>query len=346
MRRILLILPCCIGDVVIATAVLRALRRAYPNAHITWAIGSWSRAAIESHPDLNAILNTGDASNPVKTARGFAYLVDQMRAGHFDLAVSLVRSPLMSAAVWLSGIPQRAGLDSNGRGFGYNHRARIDPDVVRHEGDIYLDVVRALRLDTSDCWANIPVVDLPPGAEFGEGVKSWRKPQTYIILNPAGGRNPGMTLDLKRYPPSQLAALADRLYTDYGLPYMLIGAPADKPIIDAVTKNLSAPHTVLLGTLTFSQIATLAARAFAYIGNDTGLTHLAAAAGARTIMILGPTDPRRYAPFVPPDRALTLWRPSRVSTRGVAAGVPPDWSWDQDGITVDAAYEAIRAFLI
>ena len=54
--RIVFIRPCCIGDVVLATAALSALRAAYPGAHITWAVGGWSRHAIEYHPAVDAIL--------------------------------------------------------------------------------------------------------------------------------------------------------------------------------------------------------------------------------------------------------------------------------------------------
>ncbi|MFN8528440.1 MAG: glycosyltransferase family 9 protein [Anaerolineae bacterium] len=258
----------------------------------------------------------------------------------FDLAVSLVRSPLMSAAVWLSGIPRRAGLDSNGRGFGYNVRAPIDPAAPRHEGDIYLDVSRALGIDVSGCWATLPVRDTDRAA-----VRARVPYARYLVINPAGGRNPGMVMDVKRYPPDQMAALADRLSEATHLPLVLIGAASDHPILEAVTARLNAPHTVFAGNLSFAEIGALAADAVAYIGNDTGLTHLAAASGARTIMILGPTDPVRYAPFVPADRALALWKPARVSERGVAAALPTDWDWTRDGISVDEAFARIRAFL-
>ena len=60
------------------------------------------------------------------------------------MAVSLVRSPLMSLAVYLAGIPLRAGLDSGGRGFGYNLRVPIDPAAREHESEIYLKVVSAI----------------------------------------------------------------------------------------------------------------------------------------------------------------------------------------------------------
>src|SRR5690606_28637394 len=108
--------------------------------HITWAVGGWSRRAVEHHPAIDAFLDTGSADMPVKSFKGFWQFVQQMRAGNFDMVVSLVRSPLMSLAVLLSGIPQRVGIDSNGRGFGYTLRHKIDPQDAQHEAQIYLDV--------------------------------------------------------------------------------------------------------------------------------------------------------------------------------------------------------------
>jgi ADP-heptose:LPS heptosyltransferase len=338
-RRIVLILPCCIGDVVLATATLKALRRGYPTAHITWAVGSWSRGVVENHDLLDELLDTGEAALPVKSPGGFLRFVRQLRAGHFDLAVSLVRSPLMSLAVLMSGIPSRAGLDSAGRGFGYNIRAPINPNTPRHEAEIYLDTARTLGLDTAGCWTNVPVSDADR-----ESVKHLLEAQNvtgaFLVFNPAGGRNPGMVMDSKRWPPENVAALAERLSAFTGAQVVLLGGPGDGAIVEGVASRMTKRVTSFVGKLTFGQIAALASLSQLYVGNDTGLTHLAAAARARTVMILGPSDPKRYAPFAPD--ALTLWKPTAVSAGGVAAGAPEDWNWARDGISIDEAEQAIR----
>ena len=336
-NHIVLIRPCCIGDVIMATPTLKALRNTYPQAHITWAVGSWSKRAIESHALLDDFLDTGDAANPARSVGGFWRLVRQLRAGRFDLAVSLVRSPLMSAAVWLSGIPQRAGLDSNGRGFGYNIRVPINPKDSRHEADIYLDVARALGADVTDCYANVTVQ-----AEAVQFVNAFIQPP-YIVVNPTGGSNPGMLMSSKRWPPQHYTALISALQQEVGIPTVLIGGPQDQPIIDAVLADLSIkPHT-FVGTLSFDQIAALAHQATAYIGNDTGLTHLAAAAGAPTVMILGPSDPVRYAPFTPDS--IALWKPTTISETGVSTGTPDDWNWERDGIGAESVIAQTLEFL-
>jgi ADP-heptose:LPS heptosyltransferase len=337
-RRIVLVLPCCIGDVVVATAVLQALRRAWPAAHITWAVGSWSRAAIEGHNLLDAVLDTGPQTLPVRTLRGMARMVTLLRRGRFDLLVSLVRSPLMSVAALLSGIPRRAGLDSGGRGFGYTVRVKVEPRVPRHEARLYLDVVQALGVDVSGCWANVPVPEGERHLMARHGFDG-----RYIVVNPAGGRNPGMTMDVKRYPADRLALLAERLAVRLQARIAVLAGPHDDAIVGAMCSALHMKPVIFQGRLNFGQIAALAAESLVYIGNDTGLTHYAAAAGAKTVMILGPTDPARYAPFT--RDSLALWKQAALPEGGVASGAPQNFDWLRDGIGVEEAEARIMAFV-
>jgi ADP-heptose:LPS heptosyltransferase len=110
-----------------------------------------------------------------------------------------------------------------------------------------------------------------------------------------------------------------------------------------VQAALPEPVQALVGELTFGEIAALANLSSGYVGNDTGLTHLAAAAGGRTVMILGPSDPARYGPFTPDS--LALWRPYPLQPGGVAAGVPKGWTWATHGIGVDEVVARTVAFL-
>jgi ADP-heptose:LPS heptosyltransferase len=341
-RRVVLIQPCCIGDVVLATAALQAMRRGWPATHITWAVGSWSRAAVEAHDLLDDVLDTGPEANPARTPDGLLRLARLLSAGRFDLAVSLVRSPLVSLAVSLAGIPHRAGLDSDGRGFGYTVRVPVDPAAARHEAELYLDVIGALGVDTTGCYANVPVHQVD--AERVRWLLENRGVEgPFIVINPTGGSNPGMQMHSKRWPAANFAALADRLAAALSAQVILLGGPDDGEIIAAVEARLQSPTLCFPGELTFGEIAALASMARAYIGNDTGLTHLAAAAGARAVMILGPSDPARYAPFTPDS--LALWKPSPLGSGGVVAGPPPGWNWDDDGIGVDEVAARVLEFL-
>lgn len=336
-RRVALLLPCCIGDVLMATATLMALRRAWPEAHVTWIAGGVALAVIRDHDAVDGTLECD--SLPQRSPLALFRLLRQLRVGRFDLVLSLSRSPLISLVVGLSGIPLRAGLDSGGRGLGYNRRVPLNAAEARHEAEIYLDVARALGLDVSDCRARMPVQDeLWPALQQrlrAGGID----PARYVLLLPAGGSNPGMDLLQKRWPPQHYAQLARTLARDV----VLVGGPDDAAVLEDVNRELDGPALCLAGELSFAEIATLARRADVTVGNDSGLTHLAAAADARTVAIFGPSDPRRYAPFTP--GLLVLWKSGPLPAAGVSAGAAPGWNWQEHGIGVEEVCARVQNFL-
>ena len=122
----------------------------------------------------------------------------------------------------------------------------------------------------------------------------------------------------------------------------ILGGPDDaeraNQLRDLLREPAGAEPIMLVGTLNFASIAALGSIAALVIGPDTGLLHLMAAAGAPTVMIFGPSDPRRYAPFVPPGRAVAPWKPYPLPAGGVASGPPPGWTWEQDGVSADEVW--------
>ncbi len=343
-RRIVLIKPCCIGDVIFATPLLTALRRGYPEAAVDWAVGSMAIAALREHPDLNRVLDTGPLANPASRLGSLLRLVRLLRAGRYDLAVVPDRSPLAGLAPLLAGIPRRAGLDSAGRGFSYTVKAPIDPAVVRHEADIYLDIARVLGLDKTNCWANVPPAANALAAAR-DILKQTKIEKPLIMIHPGGGVNPGMVMVQKRWPAECFAQLADQIADAIGGQVAVVGTASDQPAVDAFKQAAKHPVVDLASRLSLPVTGALASLAALYIGNDNGVAHLAAASGGKVLMIFGPSDPRRYAPFVPPERARFAWRPVTLPDRGVNAGVPRDFDWKRDGVSVGEAWEEARRLL-
>jgi ADP-heptose:LPS heptosyltransferase len=344
-RRLALIKPCCIGDVIFATALLAALRRGYPDAEIDWIVGSSALPALRDHPDLREVLDSGPLANPASKPASLLNLIRLLRSGNYDLAVVPDRSPLMGLAPLLAGIPRRAGLDSAGRGFAYIVKARVEPGAIRHEAEIYLDIARALGLSTDSCWVNIP-----PGANSVATVErilreAGASPKPLIVVHPGGGVNAGMTMIEKRWPADRFAALADRIAESIDGQIVLIGLKSDRLALELFRQRGQHPILDLTEKLSLPETGALASLAALYIGNDNGVAHLAAASGGKVLMIFGPSDPRRYAPFVPPDRARVVWHPVNLPAQGVSAGVPLDFSWDRDGATVEEAWQAVQPLL-
>ncbi len=340
--RIALLKPCCIGDIVLTTPLLCALRRAYPDSPIDWWAGSWSLPVVKGHPSLTGVVDTGPLANPASNPGSLLMLIRSLRAGHYGLLVVPDRSRLISLAALLSAIPQRVGLDSGGRGFGYTLRVPVDPKKPRHEAEIYLDLARALHIPTGGCWANVT-----PRADAAAHLRMRLEKEIpggrpLILVHPGGGVNPGMSLPAKRWPAERFAALAVRAAGHIGGHVILLGGAQDGALTGSVRQSLGElPFSDFTGQLTIPEIAALAAdpRTALYVGNDNGIAHMAAAAGARVLMVFGPSDPIRYAPFVPPARAAVAWHPIRVPEGGVAAGGAPDFDWERDGVTVSEAWE-------
>jgi ADP-heptose:LPS heptosyltransferase len=346
-RRIVLLKPCCIGDVVFATPLLGVLRRAFPESHIAWAVGSTAIDALRGHPHLNELIDTGEKANPAARPRDLLRLVAALRRGRYDLIVVPDRSRLLGMASLLAGIPARAGLDSGGRGFAYSIRAPVDANAVRHEAEIYLDVARAMGLESDGVWAYTR-----PGPETQAEAETLLRRlglegDKLVLVHPGGGVNAGMRMVEKRWPAPNFAALAERIAAALGpeARIAVLGRPSDQPAIDALRGALRTPPLDLTNGPSLAVTAALASRAALYLGNDNGVAHLAASAGARALLIFGPSDPRRYGPFVPPERARYAWRPVTLRPGGVSAGAPLDFDWVRDGVSVDEAWVQARALL-
>jgi len=321
-----------------ATAALKALRRAFPRAEISFAVGSWSRPVLTEHPDIDQLVDVGPQALPTRSVPGFLGFLRQLRAGHYDLAVSLVRSATMSLALRWSGIPIRAGMHSGHRGFGYQYRAHVDPRVARHESDIYLDVVAALGIDTAGC---LPQIPLPEAAADSLETKLQQRgiAPPFFVLHPGGGENPGAVFPNKRWPLENFLQLAARLEQRWSAQAIWLVGAEETSLITELRQRVPNLNYVFIGDLLFAEIAQLAHRAILYIGNDSGLSHYVAASQARVATIFGPSDPRRYAPLGP--AALTLHRSQTSADASTLPHKPRTWNWQRAGIGVAEAETAI-----
>lgn len=325
------------------TPLVGVLRRAHPDARIDFAVGAHSLPAIEAHPLIDNRISTGRVGAGRYSPSDLFSLANRLHAGRYDAIFIPDRSPLLALAAFLGGIRTRVGLDSGGRGLLYSHRVPVSPNVARHEADLYLDLARALDLPTD----RAAMEYTPPAAGRKAVLAALEKfnlaEKLFVLIHPGGGRNPGMTLAEKRWPSANFAQLATRLMRETGLPVALVGGLGDDPILDSIKGLINIPLTDF-GALPWGQIGALAERCVLYVGNDTGATHMAVGAGTRVVMIMGPTDPRRYAPFGNPDRVAYVWREWNVPAAGARAGAP-GFSW-QNGASVEDVFQCILKLLL
>jgi heptosyltransferase II len=272
-----------------ATPAIRALNQHFANAEITIVTDAWTRPAIESNPRISRLIIYPD-SGPL---RAVFELGLRMREFNFDLGVNLDRSPVPALALRLAGIRFRAGIDSDSRGVGLSHR--VKPKRDQHETDVYLSAVHTLGLTQSDTAPEFFVPD--DATQYMHAMLPRRNETPLVVIHPGGAVNPGVAMLEKRWPATNFGELAALLVREAGATVVLVGSDTDKNAVDTVRDFAKVPVLDLCGQLSMVQLGALCKHASLFVGNDSGVSHLASAVGTPVVTIFGPTNPNRYRPL-------------------------------------------------
>lgn len=305
-HSVLVIKPCCLGDVLLTTPLVAAIRAAYPEAKLTYAVGAWSRPMVATSQHIDATLTLPDRwtlGSLLATAR-------LLRQQQFEIVFVPDRSPVLTLLAWLARIPVRVGLDSAGRGFAYTHRASLS-SIVMHEAEQYNLLTAAADLPSPP-----QRLFFFPSAEAEQSasmiVAEHRSSSgPLIVLHPGGGQNPGMTLPRKRWLPERWSIVADELIRHHGAQVLLVGAPSDQAAVTAVRQNMHESAIELVRRWDWGELGALIHQSDLFLGHDTGMMHLATAVGTPTLAVFGPSDPQIYGPYG--EQAAYVWRPTYES---------------------------------
>lgn len=274
-RRIALIKPSALGDIVHALPVLSALRRRFPAAHVTWVVNRAYEPLLVGHPDLDTTLpfDRGAFNKGMVTAAGYSIgFAGVLRRRRFDLVVDLqglLRTGLMCAA---TGAPRKVGFANAREGAVHFYTDRVAvPDADRiHAVDRYWRVAEALgagggpkRFAVSLRPAEVAAVD----RELAPLPRPW-------LAFAVGSR-----WATKCWPPAHFAALANQALAGFGGTIFFVGTADDTPAAAEVARGLRGPSRDFTGRTSLPRLAALLARADAVVANDTGPLHLAAALG-------------------------------------------------------------------
>lgn len=353
LRRIVVIKPCCMGDVLMATPAIAALRKALPDSYISLAVGGWSRQAVAHNPRIDSLMEAPVGGESSRWSH-YMKLGRAIRRGRFGTAIVLDRSPVLNLAAWLGRTSVRAGLDSDGRGIALTHPVLCPPDRVRHEVEWYLDVVRSIGIPVSRDQSYLEFY--PSEDERREAGKILSQAGAaddeggYVALHLGGGSNPGMRLLSKRWQPERWARITDWLVEIRGANILLLGGPGkdDREAADrlksAIFKDTSKQVVDLVGKVDWGVMGALLGWCDLFLGHDTGAMHLATAMKTPVVAVFGPSDPARYGPWDPSRRAVAVAPRPGITGSGAealrrAARSGKDY---HDVVTVDGVWAAIE----
>ncbi len=299
--RLLVVLPSWVGDVVMATPMLRALRRSLPGAHLAGLM----RRGVEPVLDPCNFLDERIVLPSRKVFPG----ARRLRGGRFDAALILPNSFRSAAMVRLARIPQRIGYARDGRGRLLTHTRQPLRDGDRYTPistiDYYLDLAQRVGVDAADRTMHLDVHPDDP-AQADELIRRAAPDDSgggpLVMLNPGGSYGAA-----KLWPAARFAAVADALIDAHGARVLVNGAPAERAILDAVHDAARHPLVDLPARgMNLRLLKAVVQRCDLMITNDTGPRHFAAALGTPVVTIFGPTDPRWAEVDFPAERQLRV----------------------------------------
>jgi lipopolysaccharide heptosyltransferase I len=303
-RRIALIKPSALGDIVHSLPVLTALRARYPNAHITWVVNHGYEPLLRGHPDLDATLpfERAGRAGPLFAALNFGRFLSRLRRARFDLVLDLqglLRSGLMTLA---TGAPRRVGLTSAREGASLFYTDVIPVGDVRtlHAVDRYWRAALALGAPPGPPRFRVPVVE-PARRWAAAALRDCPRP--WLVLGV------GSRWQTKRWPPEHFAALARRAQDAFGGTAVFVGARDETTVAAHTASLLAGPVRDFTGRTTLPQLAALLGLADVMLANDTGPLHLAAALGRPVVAPYTCTQVRLTGPFAAAGGAVetTVW---------------------------------------
>ena len=314
-----------LGDVVLSMPALAAVRRKFPHARITVAVGRAAGAVVE----LAGVADETLAVDRVALRDGpkalsifrIGQLLKDVRRRRFDFVIDLHSLSETNLLGFISGARQRLYARRPTRSLDYLSNFRPQPPVedrTKHAIDRYLDVLAPLGVGEVSRVPRLPVREADSRA-----VEELLKKAKAGADAPLVGIFPGAGHPSRCWPLERFAELAWMLVRNDSVRVVLFAGPEERPKVREMKAALP-PSTVVLDRLTIPQLAAAAARLSVFISNDTGPMHIAAAVGTPVVILMAQHP--MFNCYIPPGE-----RHQVVSGRAI------------NDISVGEAYGAARA---
>jgi heptosyltransferase-2 len=282
-----------------ALPALQAVRQRFPEAHIAILSLPYVADIYRGQGIANELIGY-DRNGAHAGIRGRERLAAALKAQKFDTALLMQNAFDAAWIAWRAGIPERIGYDRDGRGLLLTKAIAVPKagEIPAHEKNYYLQLVRRAG------WID----GLPEVAEISLRVHEADASHAEEKLRSFGARN-GVTRiavgagasygSAKCWPPEQFACAINQLRKERDAEIILFGTLGEKEVAAVIQAGLNQPALDLTGKTEIAELPALLSRCTAFLGNDSGAMHVAAAVGLPVVAVFGPTDPYGTGPVTP-----------------------------------------------
>ena len=286
-----------IGDLLLATPLLRGLKVAYPGSRLTVLTFETNRDVLNNNPDVGQIIvfKTAQKRNIFKILG----LIGKIRSEHFDLSICAYPSGLRSAFIaYLGGAGETLGQGlSLFRGFGWLFTRQVPMTEIKHAVLMNMDFLTILGVGIKDLSLDLIYRVSDEDLKFAENFlhsNSVDSADPAIAIHAGGGK---FTASYRNWPQERFARVADILAERFNTKIIFIGGKDDKQTVSSIAGMMVQKPVVAAGKMSLGQTAALLTRTRLLLCNNSGPMHIAAALNVRTVSIFGSADPRIHRPW-------------------------------------------------
>jgi lipopolysaccharide heptosyltransferase I len=283
-KKILIVKPSSLGDVVHSLPFLTAVKTCFPKAEIHWIIAKGLEGLLEGHPMIDKLFiihkdTWKKMTHAQRTMKEIKTLLKELKKEQYDLVIDLqglLRSGIMTKA---TRAPLRVGFQEarEGSRFFYTHKVKGGKDI--HAVDRYLKIADFLGCKTKNLRFPLPFYSLPSTNQLMS--------EDYAVIIP------GARWRTKVWPAEKFGKLASKL----SLKTVIVGAKSDIEAADTIAALSQGKSLSLAGKTDLKELIEIIRHAQFVVSNDSGPMHIAAALKIPVFAIFGPTDQMRTGPY-------------------------------------------------
>ena len=288
-RKILLVRLRSIGDTVLATPSAFALKRFLPHAEVDILVEDWVAPLLNNHPYIDnvIVLERGGMMARARVAR-------ELRSANYDVVYNLHGGTTATFLTRATGAPHRVGFKTYQYAQLHTHKAP-SPLLLWGQQKAH-SVEQQLALLG---WTGVPVTDRPPTslgvAAHAAGAINRRLAAAGLDDRKIALIHPAAAFATKQWPVENFARVGDFLAERRFAPVALV-APPESAVLENLLKELSTP-ILSFNDLSLPEVTALAARSQLFVGNDSGIAHIAAAVGTPSVVIFGSSNIAHWRPW-------------------------------------------------
>jgi len=286
--NVLILRPDHIGDMLLTTPFLSALRKAFPEWNITVLCGSWTFPVLENNPNYNNVVLCNYpwlARDARASWKKFFSTIVELRLKKFDIVFNLRKAAKAASVARAINGRQIWGFDVRKSAWAHTHTIPYRTDC--HIADLYLEFVNAQGVRPEHYGLEFCLNE----EEISDFCRKVELPERYVVLAPGAGYPEKLWLQ------SRWAETAGFIVRELNFPVVFTGSGTERTLMRGITDTMQEAAIDLTGQLSIRQAGVLVKKAQFVVSVDTAAMHIASAVRTSVVALFGPTNPVHWGPY-------------------------------------------------